>query len=582
VVKKLPIPEQALKSHTGILGMTGSGKTTTAKLIVEHVVAEGARVCILDPLKSDWWGLTSSADGKRAGLPFQILGGPHGHVPLHSGAGKAIGELVARGSLPLSIIDMADFEAGGLQAFFVDFAATLMKRMKGVLYLAIEEAHEFAPKERAGIGKENLAIHYAKKIAVAGRTKGIRLLVMTQRTQALHNAILGSCETMVVHRFIAPADQQPVLGWLKGNVKDKDKRDSIESSLSGLADGEAWVVSGVARFLECVQFPRPKTYDNTKTPDQKDGERQVRTAAVDVDKLRGIIGDAVVEAEANDPKKLRAELAARDRDIAVLQRKLADPRVKPAAAAKVDVKALERAADERGYQRGYTAGERYRLADRLRDHKDLRQAIHRAVDSALNEHAPQQFEPSLIPDARLQVSVTSGALKEGMEIVGAGLPRGARVVVTKESGDLPKGEAKILAALIQFPSGRTRSQLGVLTGYAARSLETYLPRLMAKLYVESVGGLLKATNVGHAAMPDAAPLPQGEALQEHWRSILPEGERKILDVLIDGRGGTMTRDQLQVATGYAPRSIETYVPRLAAKGLVVSSRGEIRASEDLF
>jgi uncharacterized membrane protein len=105
---------------------------------------------------------------------------------------------------------------------------------------------------------------------------------------------------------------------------------------------------------------------------------------------------------------------------------------------------------------------------------------------------------------------------------------------------------------------------------------------MAKLYVESVGGLLKATNVGHAAMPDAAPLPQGEALQEHWRSILPEGERKILDVLIDGRGGTMTRDQLQIATGYAPRSIETYVPRLAAKGLVVSNRGEIRASEDLF
>jgi Helicase HerA, central domain len=573
VVKKLPIPEQALKSHTGILGMTGAGKTTTAKLIIEHVVAEGARVCILDPLKSDWWGLTSSADGKRAGLPFQILGGPHGHVPLHSGAGKAIGELVARGSLPLSIIDMADFEAGGLQAFFVDFAATLMKRMKGVLYLAIEEAHEFAPKERAGIGKENLAIHYAKKIAVAGRTKGIRLLVMTQRTQALHNAILGSCETMVVHRFIAPADQQPVLGWLKGNVKDKDKRDSIESSLSGLADGEAWVVSGVARFLECVQFPRPKTYDNTKTPDQKDGERQVRTAAVDVEKLRGIIGDAVVEAEANDPKKLRAELAARDREIAVLQRKLADPRGKPVAAAKVDVKALERAADERGYQRGYTAGERYRLADRLREHKDLRQSIHRAVDSALNEHAPQQFEPTV------QIPQTAPRPAPEPKIGWDGVKRGANI----ESGDLPKGEAKILAALIQFPAGRTRSQLGVLTGYAARSLETYLPRLMAKGYVENaMGGLLRATEAGCQALPGAAPLPTGDALQEHWLAILPEGERKILNALIAARGDPVSRDDLQAITQYAARSIETYVPRLAAKGLVVSNRGEIRASEDLF
>jgi uncharacterized protein DUF87 len=580
---KLPIPEQTLKSHTGILGMTGSGKTTTGKLIIEHVVTEGARVCILDPLKSDWWALTSSADGKRAGLPFQILGGPHGHVPLHSGAGKAIGELVARGSLPLSIIDMADFEAGGLQGFFCDFAAALMKRMKGVLYLAIEEAHEFAPKERAGIGKENLAIHYAKKLAVAGRTKGIRLLVLTQRTQSLHNAILGSCETMVVHRFIAPADQQPVLGWLKGNVRDKEKREAIEDSLSGLGTGEAWVVSGVARFLERVQFPRPKTYDNTATPDQDDGERQVRTAAVDVDKLRGIIGDAVVEAEANDPKKLRAELAARDREIAKLQRGNADPRAQPP---KVDTKALERAAEERGYQRGHIAGERYRLADRLREHKDLRQAIHRAVDSALNEHAPQQFESSLIiPKAATAPEIPARASSDSPRKVlekSQASPRSVPVSRSSHDGELPKGEAKILAALIQFPTGRNRSQLGILTGYATRSLETYIPRLMAKGYVEGSMGSLRATDLGCQALPDAAPLPTGEALQEHWRSILPEGERKIFDELVRARGAPLTREHVQTVTGYAQRSVETYVPRLAAKGLVVATRGELRASEDLF
>ena len=65
--------------------------------------------CVLDPSKSDWWGITSSADGKRAGLPFVIMGGPHGHVPLHSSAGKAIGKIVSDSSLPLSIIDMRGF-----------------------------------------------------------------------------------------------------------------------------------------------------------------------------------------------------------------------------------------------------------------------------------------------------------------------------------------------------------------------------------------------------------------------------------------------------------------------------------------
>lgn len=69
-------PAAALANHIAILGKTGSGKTSTAKLIVEQIVDDGDRVCILDPLKSDWWGLISSADGKTPGLPFQILGGP--------------------------------------------------------------------------------------------------------------------------------------------------------------------------------------------------------------------------------------------------------------------------------------------------------------------------------------------------------------------------------------------------------------------------------------------------------------------------------------------------------------------------
>ena len=60
-----PIPELALEQHIAVLGKTGSGKTSTGKLIVEHVVAQGHRVCVLDPIKSDWWGVTSSADGKR-------------------------------------------------------------------------------------------------------------------------------------------------------------------------------------------------------------------------------------------------------------------------------------------------------------------------------------------------------------------------------------------------------------------------------------------------------------------------------------------------------------------------------------
>lgn len=227
------IPEAVLKQHVAILGKTGSGKTSTEKLAVEQVVEAGARVCVLDTVKSDWWGITSSANGKRAGLPFKILGGPRGHVPLHANAGKVIGQLVASGKLPLSIIDMADFEAGGVQRFFVDFAQALFRHMHGVVYLVIEEAHEVAPKERAGFGAENLSIHWAKKLATGGRSKGIRLIAATQRVQSLHNAVLGSCETIIAHRLTTPADQEPVLKWMKAN-SDKEIQAKVAESLSSL------------------------------------------------------------------------------------------------------------------------------------------------------------------------------------------------------------------------------------------------------------------------------------------------------------------------------------------------------------
>ena len=326
----MKLPEAALLQHIAVLGKTGSGKTSTAKLAVEQVVAEDFRVCVLDPVKSDWWGLTSSADGKRPGLPFKILGGPHGHVPLHSSAGKVIGKLVGSGHLPLSIIDMADFEAGGAQRFFVDFAQALWKNAHGVVYLVIEEAHEFAPKERAGFGAENLSIHWSKRLATGGRSKGVRLIVATQRIQALHNAVLGACDTLIAHRIMAPADQEPVIRWLRANVKDKTKRAEVEGSLSSLPTGTGWLCSGEAQIFKKIAFPRIKTFDNTATPTGDAAAANVITAPVNVDELRGLIGEAVELAEADDPKALKAKIAALTDQLAILSRRAFDAGTSPA------------------------------------------------------------------------------------------------------------------------------------------------------------------------------------------------------------------------------------------------------------
>lgn len=306
----------ALTAGVLVTGKTGSGKTSTSKRQIEDLCAYRAhgwepgmvllpRVCILDPIKSDWWGITLSADGRRPALPFVILGGPHGHVPLSDTAGTAIGEIVASGQLPMCILDMAYFKMGGLQRFFCDFAEALFRKNRGPLHLVLEEAHEFAPKERSGASGENMAVYWSKKLATAGRSKGLRLMLATQATQSLHNSLMGACETLLAHRMTLPAHIEPVTKWLSSHLS-KDGVEKIRADMPKLSNGQAYIVH--EGYVERRQFKMMQTFDNTKTPDGS--EIDAAPPPVDRAKLLEIVGQAVKEAEENDVDTLKARIAA--------------------------------------------------------------------------------------------------------------------------------------------------------------------------------------------------------------------------------------------------------------------------------
>lgn len=552
------LPPAALAQHVAVLGKTGSGKTSTGKLIIEHVAAEGARVCILDPIKSDWWGMTSSADGKKPGLPFHILGGPRGHVPLHAQAGKAIGEIVATGALPLSIVDMAEFGPGDHMRFFCDFAQALLRKMRGVLYLVIEEAHEFAPKERSGIGAENMGIYWAKKIATAGRSKGIRMMVLTQRTQSLHNALLGSCETVIAHRLTAPADQKPVLDWLKANASAGIQQ-MVSAQLASLKTGAGWLCSGEAGIFERRDFPRIRTYDNSATPEHDSAEHQVKTAPVDADKLRAIIGDAVKDAEANDPRLLRAEIQ----------------RLKTEAARASKAPAADPDAEFRGYERGYA--EAYsNLENALLAARDALGTIVASAGraeqeinavGAAHEPAPAATQP------RQRTAAAPPKLQRKPAIsAGPGQPMG-------------KAERLALTALAQYPDGRTKAQVAILAGYAVNGggFNNALSALRTRGWIEGSGDRLKATEAGIAALGNFQPLPTGEALLQHWMGQLGKAERAILGTLVEAYPGSMEKVPLAEECGYEAGGggFNNALSRLRTLELI-EGRGELRASDSLF
>jgi len=565
-----PIPDAVLARHIAVLGQTESGKTYDSKSIVEHLVGEGYRVCILDTVKSDWWGLTSSASGKRPGLPFKILGGPRGHVPLHAGAGKPIGELVARGKLPLSIIDMQDFDMGEPQAFFVDFAKALFRNVKGVVYLVIEEAHELAPKERVGADKENMAVYWAKKLATASRTKGIRLLIASQRTQAVHNALLGSCGTMIAHCLQLPADQKPVKDWLKANVADKELYQKIEGDLAFLQSGHAWVCSAKAGYFEKVHFPKIATFDNTATPDKDSGDFDVATAPVDADELRAIIGDAIKQAEANDPVFLKKRIAE-------LEQKLRNPvSLAPLvpAVSTADLTAATWKGFREGFEKGKIAGDAEARVRIYRELVDLFGKNMAQFDGALATAASDLAKAS----SGLEPTLNAPPMVKPPE--SAGKAPDAVIRTVEPPSDLPKAMRRVLDAIAWWrnmgiePVEKKRACIACGLSTKASTFGVYLSKLKELGYIEVESPMVKLTPAGLAlANPPFATTNEG--LYRVARDILDSQPQKVFELVYSRHPIAVDKAWLaeRMNLSLTASTLGVYISKAASVGLLETHKG---------
>ena len=97
------------------------------------------------------------------------------------------------------------------------------------------------------------------------------------------------------------------------------------------------------------------------------------------------------------------------------------------------------------------------------------------------------------------------------------------------------------------------------------------------------GPPIVATNAGVALLGDGfLPLPTGRELLEHWLSVLPIGEKTVLELVSAKFPHSLGRDEISDATDYARSSRDAYVQRLKAKKLITSNGGMITASDHLF
>jgi len=547
-----PIPAAALGQHIAVLGKTGSGKTWAVRSATERLIDEGARVCIIDPTGA-WWGLKSSASGSRAGFPVVIFGGSHADLPLGQAHGEALAEIIGTSSTP-AIIDTSQMKVGERTRFFADFADALVRKNRGPLHLVIDEAHLFAPQGKVSDPQSGAMLHAANNLVSLGRSRGLRIVLITQRPAKLHKDSLTQVETLVAMRLIAPQDRKAVEEWIKDNADEKTGREVI-STLATLKTGQAWIWAPELGILERVTFPKIRTYDSSRAPSE-DQPGSVVLAPIDREAIAAKLQTVAADAIANDPARLKARIR---------ELEAAAAKGKPAPAQ--DVRAIEEKAFARGRAEGAHAA-----AERL---KTMRAGIHKAIEAAFQTFA------NIPPIGRAM------ARGEGpTAVVASSMVRQVEAAFLHRPGagvKIPRGEESVLRACLQFPAGLRREQLTVLTGYKRSSRDAYIQRLSDRGFVYLDGALIKATSAGRAALPDAEPLPTGSALRDHWLARLPAGERAILSGLIEAYPSEVSRDALIEKTGYKRSSRDAYIHRLAAKELVREhSRGMVIASEALF
>ncbi|MGH7469750.1 MAG: helicase HerA domain-containing protein [Longimicrobiales bacterium] len=590
-----------------VLGIRGSGKTVTVSVLVEELIKVGIPVVVIDPTNS-WFGLKSSADGKRPGYPVVILGGPQGDLPLHEDAGHTIAKFVVThpGSYILSLRHLRK----GAQKRLVTAFLEELYYLKGEpqhqtpLFVAIDEASQFVP-QKVGLDQAQM-VGAVQDIIRLGRNSGFGIALIDQRPASVNKDALTQLELLVCHRITAPQDRAALLDWVKQNDSG-DHKDEFLRQLAKLPNGHAWFWAPTMDDLFTLVHVRMReTFDSSKTP--KIGERPLQptaVAAVDLDALKTALQVTLEEAAASDPKALKTRIAELEREVEALQTAETLDQVSNG-----DAEAAEQLGYNEGHNRGLMRGWDLAMghARPQIDRANEVMATFGSLVRLLADHVGalgvivQQTETFRLPDdgpadadEAHELEQYGGVLRAHPAQFEAALAEAGLSKVSKQNppqetkprtpstnGNLPKGEVAVLTAACQYPKGVTREQLSVLTGYKRSSRDAYIQRLREKSLVHAEGDRIMAAAGAESHLGNFTPLPTGAALRQYWLDRLPTGETAILRVLIDAYPREVSRAALDTVTGYKRSSRDAYLQRLRSRQLVETESGGVRASATLF
>lgn len=551
-----PIPDAALDDRQAFVGTSGSGKTHAACTCVERLLHLKARVIVIDPLDV-WYGLRLKPDGVKAGFPVVIFGGTHGDLPITEASGALIGETVAT-MAESCIVSLAGLGSKSAERrFMLAFLESLYRNStREPVHLIFDEADLWAPQRTSEPQLQNLM----EQIVRRGRVKGFIPWLITQRPAVLSKDVLSQADGLVAMKLTSSQDRDAIGAWIEGQADRADEKKML-ARLPQLQRGAGVVWIPGRSILEEVKFPPRETFDSSRTPKRGEVVRAAALKPIDLGKVKERLASVEVETAANDPKKLKAEIAS-------LRKQLA------AGASAPDPDALKRA-DANGFAKGVDATQTSLAKAVARAAPEIRAAIEVAVRAQMErlmQHtaAPARATAPPVGDRPARAVPTRSATPASVA------PRGAaqRANGHGASGDELTGpERTFLASLAWWKvvAGNdrpTRAQVCAIAGWRITSghVKNVAGSLRTKGLIDYPSdGRLRFTPAGEALAD--APDDTGRPVASYVRETLSGPQQQAFDELLRHPHG-LDRQALCDAIGWS-----------AASGHVKNVLGSMRSME---
>lgn len=249
--------EEIAGKSMGVLGTTGSGKSTTARTLVEQLLITKVPFTIAD-IENEYAAIKELGEVILAG-PESDFGRIQLDVKLtNEKEAYALGRRAYLHGLSVVLL-LGELDDDVRKLFLRAYCTAMFEAASNpdtrmMHKLVLEEAHEYVPQ--TGLSKEDPLRLTLLRLAKRGRKRGIDLVVISQRPANVDKDVLTQCQIFLAHYVTYATDI--------ATYKTVFKADDLETRLSAMKAGD--VLFQFGKRQQWTHITPPKTSSPSETP----------------------------------------------------------------------------------------------------------------------------------------------------------------------------------------------------------------------------------------------------------------------------------------------------------------------------